>query len=302
MISTEQAVGRPSRADAARPAADRAGSGGAGAGTERRDGVLEYAGRGGGGARPDHRACTGRRRRTGVTYRELRDDAMRVAGGFIAAGLAPGSPWCCSPTAATTSSRCSGARWRRGPVPVPLAPDARRVLPGVGASRPAPGGGRRSAARPCSPSPARTRYVRCGWPSCARAPRRSALPVPAPGDVALLQFSSGSTGPPKGVELTHAGVLANLDRSAPAAAIGPDDVVASWMPYFHDMGLIGTHLAPLAARAQAGDGWGRCRSPSGPRCGWSGGPAPGDRPVGGELRAGAGGSGGSRTRRSAGST
>ncbi|GAA0925204.1 hypothetical protein GCM10009574_030110 [Streptomyces asiaticus] len=45
-------------------------------------------------------------------------------------------------------------------------------------------------------------------------------------------------------------MLANLEQMRLAAAITPDDVVASWMPYFHDMGLIGTHLGPLAARAK----------------------------------------------------
>ncbi|NEE30600.1 fatty acyl-AMP ligase, partial [Streptomyces sp. SID7982] len=66
----------------------------------------------------------------------------------------------------------------------------------------------------------------------------------------FLQFSSGSTGAPKGVEVTHRAVLANLEQIRAASALSADDVVVSWMPYFHDMGLIGTHLAPLAARAR----------------------------------------------------
>ena len=55
---------------------------------------------------------------------------------------------------------------------------------------------------------------------------------------------------PKGVELTHAGVLANLRQIRAAMAITSDDVIATWMPYFHDMGLIGTHLVPMAARVK----------------------------------------------------
>lgn len=67
----------------------------------------------------------------------------------------------------------------------------------------------------------------------------------APEDLAFLQFSSGSTGAPKGVELTHQNVLSNLSQLATATGLNPLDVVVSWMPYTHDMGLVGTHLAPL---------------------------------------------------------
>jgi acyl-CoA synthetase (AMP-forming)/AMP-acid ligase II len=81
-------------------------------------------------------------------------------------------------------------------------------------------------------------------------PRRppGTLPRRDPQDLAFLQFSSGSTGDPKGVELTHEAVLANLRQIHAATAVTSDDVVATWMPYFHDMGLIGTHLVPMAAR------------------------------------------------------
>ncbi|WP_110514487.1 non-ribosomal peptide synthetase/type I polyketide synthase [Herpetosiphon llansteffanensis] len=70
---------------------------------------------------------------------------------------------------------------------------------------------------------------------------------PATGDLAYLQFSSGSTGAPRGIELTHAGLLANLRQMGSACAIDADDCVVSWMPYYHDMGLIAAHLLPLAA-------------------------------------------------------
>lgn len=79
--------------------------------------------------------------------------------------------------------------------------------------------------------------------------RDDAWHEPAPDDLAFLQFSSGSTGDPKGVELTHANVLANLSQLTSVTHLGPDDVVVSWMPYTHDMGLVGTHLASLLAGA-----------------------------------------------------
>ncbi len=66
-------------------------------------------------------------------------------------------------------------------------------------------------------------------------------------DLAYLQFSSGSTGEPRGVELTHRALLANIGQIIDACAIQPGDVLVTWMPYYHDMGLIAAHLVPLAA-------------------------------------------------------
>src|SRR4051795_1072103 len=65
-------------------------------------------------------------------------------------------------------------------------------------------------------------------------------PTIAPSDLAILQFTSGSTADPKGVMLPHAQVCANLDAIAEAAALDVDaDVLVSWLPLYHDMGLIG---------------------------------------------------------------
>lgn len=64
-------------------------------------------------------------------------------------------------------------------------------------------------------------------------------------DIALLQYTSGSTGDPKGVELTHANLLANMRAIAEAVHISPDDVGVSWLPLYHDMGLIGAWLTLL---------------------------------------------------------
>ncbi len=64
-------------------------------------------------------------------------------------------------------------------------------------------------------------------------------------DIAFIQFSSGSTGDPKGVVLTHENLVVNCNAIREGISLQPDDVVLSWMPLTHDMGLIGFHLSTL---------------------------------------------------------
>ncbi|WP_103504239.1 MULTISPECIES: fatty acyl-AMP ligase [unclassified Streptomyces] len=77
----------------------------------------------------------------------------------------------------------------------------------------------------------------------------SAVPGPAPGldDVALLQYTSGSTGDPKGVVVTHANFLANVAETDALWPCAPDGTVVSWLPLFHDMGMLFGVVMPLWA-------------------------------------------------------
>jgi acyl-CoA synthetase (AMP-forming)/AMP-acid ligase II len=65
----------------------------------------------------------------------------------------------------------------------------------------------------------------------------------------MVQFSSGSTGRPRGVALSHKNLLAVIDAMLIHRGGNPDDVFFSWLPLSHDMGLIGFHLTPLVAAA-----------------------------------------------------
>jgi len=64
-------------------------------------------------------------------------------------------------------------------------------------------------------------------------------------DIAFLQYTSGSTGDPKGVMLTHANLLANLRAMGSRIQANSTDVFVSWLPLYHDMGLIGACLGAL---------------------------------------------------------
>jgi len=70
----------------------------------------------------------------------------------------------------------------------------------------------------------------------------------SPTGLALLQYTSGSTGDPKGVMLTHANLLANVAAIAERLETSSDDVYVSWLPLYHDMGLIGGVLHALYCR------------------------------------------------------
>ncbi|MEC3769585.1 condensation domain-containing protein [Cupriavidus sp. SS-3] len=71
-------------------------------------------------------------------------------------------------------------------------------------------------------------------------------PYPAhAGTLAFLQYTSGSTASPKGVMVSHGNVMANEMAIAEGMRVGPGDVMVSWLPLYHDMGLIGGLLQPI---------------------------------------------------------
>jgi acyl-CoA synthetase (AMP-forming)/AMP-acid ligase II len=146
--------------------------------------------------------------------------------------------------------------WLAGAVPVPLYPPVRlgrmdeyaaataRMLEVSGARIVVSGGGtRRLLGGPVERAAPPLGCVDAA--DLGRAPGALARD-PAPGDLGLVQFSSGSTVDPKPVALTHAALAAQADLLVAATAPGPRDVMVSWLPLYHDMGLIGALLGAMS--------------------------------------------------------
>ena len=191
-----------------------------------------------------------------LTYGALYEGARRVAGGLQRRGLAPGeSVAIMLPTGLEYLQAFFGVLLAGG-VPVPIYPPARmsqledhlrrhaRILDNARARR----------LVTFRPALAVSRLLSAQIEAVHGVLDvddlvRSSLPErewsPASADVALLQYTSGSTGSPKGVVLTHADLLASLDAMHQALEIDGEDIFVSWLPLYHDMGLIGAWLGSL---------------------------------------------------------
>ncbi|WP_167954406.1 fatty acyl-AMP ligase [Sphingomonas jejuensis] len=81
--------------------------------------------------------------------------------------------------------------------------------------------------------------------SALEAPQAD-LPSFGPDDIAYLQYSSGSTRFPHGVAITHRALLSNLAAHGHGTELRDGDRCVSWLPWYHDMGLVGCMLSPVA--------------------------------------------------------
>ncbi len=77
-------------------------------------------------------------------------------------------------------------------------------------------------------------------------PAATELPKTRPDDIAYLQYSSGSTRFPHGVAVTHRALLDNLRAHGIGLQVEPGDRCISWLPWYHDMGLVGCFLSPMS--------------------------------------------------------
>jgi 1-acyl-sn-glycerol-3-phosphate acyltransferase len=194
-----------------------------------------------------------------LTYGDLDRRSRAVAAGLRAQGLAPRQAvGIMLPSGLDYFAAFFGVQ-RAGGVPVPLYPPARRSQIEDHLRRQAGILATAEAAVLITFPEVLTlaRLLRAQVPSvrqittvadlsAASSPSTSEIFPPVAGDdVAFLQFTSGSTGNPKGVTLTHANLLANLRSIGPAVEMGPEDVIVSWLPLYHDMGLIGSWMGGL---------------------------------------------------------
>lgn len=91
----------------------------------------------------------------------------------------------------------------------------------------------------------RSHIVRCAHPA-ASPPRSEFAYEVQPDQIAFIQHSAGTTGLQKGVALRHKAVLRQIEHLAPAIRLCSKDRIYSWLPLYHDMGLIACFLLPLA--------------------------------------------------------
>jgi 1-acyl-sn-glycerol-3-phosphate acyltransferase len=191
-----------------------------------------------------------------VTYAELRTAALRVAGGLHESKLGRGeSVAVMLPTGRQYFEAFAGILLAGG-VPVPIYPPARpaaiedhlrrqaHILEDASAAVLIADEQTLRVARYLRPHVPTLRDVR----TVSELSRSDTTPEPVltgGGRTALVQYTSGSTGSPKGVVLTNTQVLANIRAMGEAAEVRPADVFVSWLPLYHDMGLIGAWMASM---------------------------------------------------------
>ena len=197
-----------------------------------------------------------------ITYGQLWDEAGEIAAGLRARDLQPGQPVALMLQTCREYFHSFFGILRAGGIPVPLYPPAKATQIEEHVKRQAAilnsclaamliasDEAKRPAALVKSLAPSLREVV---TPSELRVAGASPETPPLrPGDTALLQYTSGSTGAPKGVTLSHANLLANLRAMQSASGICSTDVFISWLPLYHDMGLIGAWLGSLYSGARA---------------------------------------------------
>ena len=183
-----------------------------------------------------------------VTYGDLWRQSERYAAGFAKHGVERGDKVCLIyPTCAEFFYTFFGAL-RLGAIPVPLYPTlgvegTANVFRDSEATAVATIGWFRKGVEESRSAAANVRHILEPFDLEVDAPA-PAMPVAREEDTAFIQYTSGSTGHPRGVVLSHANVCRTVEFMAEAAQLTRDDVVVSWLPLYHDMGLIGCAFTP----------------------------------------------------------
>jgi len=191
-----------------------------------------------------------------ITYRGLADESRAFSAGLAARGIGPGERVALMlPTGREFFVAFYGAL-RAGAIPVPLYPPARPaqleqhfkriagIVTNCGAVLFVTFEQAKPFAQLLHVQSATLRHV-ASVPEVLAADGAAPAHRAAARDTAFLQYTSGSTGSPKGVVLSHANLLANLRAMGAAARVSSTDTFVSWLPLYHDMGLIGACLGAM---------------------------------------------------------
>ena len=193
---------------------------------------------------------------TRITYAALRDSAAIIAAGLQERGLQPGQSVALMLPTGRDYFHCFFGVLLAGAVPVPIYPPARPaqiedhlrrhagILSNALAAMLITVPEARPAARLLKAQVETLHAVVTADELCHSGTQTSRYAL-QPEQIALLQYTSGSTANPKGVALTHANLLANIRAMGQAAQADSSDVFVSWLPLYHDMGLIGAWLGSL---------------------------------------------------------
>jgi acyl carrier protein len=191
-----------------------------------------------------------------LNYRQLKTGAAKVAAGLQQAGLQPAEPVAIMlPSGAEYFYSFFGVLMSGG-IPVPVYPPARpsqledhmlrhaRILANCLAVTLITVPEARKVARILKSHVSGLKHI-VTVSELMTSSMIAASPSLNNSDIAFIQYTSGSTGHPKGVVLTHANLLANIRAMGQTVKAGPEDVFVSWLPLYHDMGLIGAWLGSL---------------------------------------------------------
>jgi len=189
-----------------------------------------------------------------VTYGQLWTESARYAAGLRRAGIDRGDKVCLIyPTCKEFFFTFFGAL-RLGAVPVPLYPTlgveaTASVFRDSEARAVATIGWFRKGVEESQAAASNIRHVLEPQDLEVDGPA-PAFPAAAESDMAFIQYTSGSTGNPRGVVLSHGNVTQTVAFMAEAAQLTREDVVVSWLPLYHDMGLIGCAFTPSSMGAE----------------------------------------------------
>jgi fatty-acyl-CoA synthase len=192
-----------------------------------------------------------------ISYNSLRNEALRIGGALAARGLMPGARVALVFPEVADFVRAFFGITAAGLVPVPLFPPAqagdlptftRQSQHILEASHSAAVVTSGDVAPLLDVSGVGSAPIVFGIDELRDGPALAAGVAVAMDQPALLQFTSGSTAAPKGVVLTHSNIEANAAAIAFGLNLQPDDVGVSWLPLYHDMGLIGMLIAAVYGR------------------------------------------------------